>query len=106
MHKQIREADILAATRQYLRIRGWYVIRNQQNMGSHKGLSDLQAVKDGRTVYIETKRPGGKLSPDQEKFRAAVEGHGATYVVISSFEEVVSTVNALDNGRMESEKNG
>ena len=95
----VTEAAILAATRKYLRMRGWYVIRNQQNMGSHKGMADLQAIKDGKTVYIETKRPGGKLSPVQEHFRDCVEGHGAQFVVIASFDDVVCKINDLDTDK-------
>jgi hypothetical protein len=97
MKIKISEAHILAATRHYLQIRGWFVIRNQQSMGSHKGLSDLQAIKNGLTVYIETKRPGGKLSDHQVKFQEAVEGHGSQYIVIKSLDEIQGAVEMLDN---------
>ena len=35
------EAVILNQVRDYLQLNGWYVIRIQQGMGCHKGLSDL-----------------------------------------------------------------
>jgi hypothetical protein len=92
----ITEGAILAALRNYLRLRGWYVIRHQQSMGSHKGLSDLTAIKDGITVYLETKRPGGRLSPVQEQFRMAIEGHGGIYRVVASYEEVITVVDDLE----------
>ncbi len=92
---QVKEADILAALRKYLRMRGWYVIRHQQGLGSHKGLADLTAIKDGKTVYLETKKPKGKLSPVQEQFRDCIEGHGGTYAVVASFEDVVRVVDGL-----------
>jgi hypothetical protein len=93
---KITEAAILAALRSYLRLRGWYVIRHQQSMGSHKGLSDLSAIKDGITVYLETKRPGGTLSPVQEQFKTAIEGHGGTYRVVASYDDVITVVDDLE----------
>ena len=41
-----------------LRKNGWYV--NKLINTSLKGVPDLIAHKDGRTVYIEVKRPGQK----------------------------------------------
>ena len=92
----INEGAILAALRNYLRLRGWFVIRHQQSMGSHKGLSDLTAIKDGITVYLETKRPGGTLSPVQEQFKAAIEGHGGIYRVVASYDDVTVVVDDLE----------
>jgi hypothetical protein len=92
----ITEGAILAALRNYLRLRGWFVIRHQQSMGSHKGLSDLTAIKDGITVYLETKRPGGALSPVQEKFKTAIEGHGGIYRVVASYEDLIHVVDDLE----------
>jgi hypothetical protein len=92
----ITEAAILADLRSYLRLRGWYVIRHQQSMGSHKGLSDLTAIKDGNTVYLETKRPGGTLSPVQEQFGTAIDGHGGVYRVVASYDDVITVVDDLE----------
>lgn len=93
---QITEGAILAALRNYLQLRGGYVIRHQQGLGCHRGLSDLTALKDGRTVYLEAKRPGGTLSPVQEKFRMAIEGHGGIYRVVASYDDVISVVDDLE----------
>ena len=93
---KINEGAILAALRSYLRLRGWYVIRHQQSMGSHKGLSDLTAIKDGITVYLETKRPGAPLSPVQEQFKTAIEGHGGVYRVVASYDDVITVVDDLE----------
>ena len=82
------ETDIQNAIREYLRWRGWFVIRHQQGLGCHKGLSDLTAIKNGRTVYIEVKRPKGTQSDDQLDFQADIEAHGGLYVVARSVEDV------------------
>ena len=80
------ESVILNATRQYLRLKGWYVMRIQQSIGCHPGISDLIAVKRGMTIFVETKSPKwrGKLSKDQEKFKAEIEAHGGMFYVIDS----------------------
>ena len=82
------ETEIQNAIRDFLRWRGWFVIRHQQGLGCHKGLSDLTAIKGGRTVYIEVKRPKGTQSDDQLDFQADIEAHGGLYVVARSVEDV------------------
>jgi len=76
--------------REYLKLKGYYVIRNQLNIGSHKGLSDYQAIKDGRTYYIECKSqsPRAKQREDQIVFQTAIEKYGAKYVLASSIEDL------------------
>lgn len=86
--KAPKETDIQNAIREYLRWQGWFVIRHQQTLGSHKGLSDLTAIKDGRTVYIEVKTPAGHLSDVQQGFRDDIEAHGGVYVVARCVEDV------------------
>ena len=56
------ETIIQGQVRDALRLDGWYVIRHQQGMGSHPGLSDLTAIKDGVTIYVEIKTPRGYQS--------------------------------------------
>ncbi len=83
-----KESEIQAAVRDWLRWHKWLVIRNHQTLGSHKGLSDLVAVKGGRVLWIEVKRPGGELRPDQERFRDEILAHGGEYLVARSVEDV------------------
>jgi hypothetical protein len=88
MRRGPKEAEIQNSIRECLRWNGWFVVRHQQTLGSHRGLSDLTAIKDGVTVYIEVKTPHGVLSADQEAFRAEIEAHGGTYIVARSVEDV------------------
>lgn len=76
------------AIRTYLQLVGWYVIRNQQGLGSHKGMADLVAVRDGKVVFIEAKTIRGKLSEHQIRFQAEIERHGGTYIIAKSIEDV------------------
>lgn len=82
------ETMILRSIRQYLQMHGWYVIRHHQGLGCHKGLSDLTAIRNGVTVYIEVKKRGGYQSTVQKKFQADVEDHGAKYILAKGIEDV------------------
>ena len=89
----LTENEIQLQCRQYLQIKGWLVIRIQQGIGCHLGISDLIAVKDGKTVYIEIKTPKGKLSQHQENFRKDIEYHGAEYLVFKDVSDAMSFAN-------------
>lgn len=78
------ESLVLEQVREYLRLTGWYVIRVQQGLGAHRGLSDLICVKDGRTVFVECKTATGKLSEHQQAFREAIKAGGGEYCVARS----------------------
>ena len=97
MTKQNHETSIQNQVRELLRLDGWYVIRHQQNMGSHKGLSDLTAVKDGKTIYVEIKTPKGRLSEYQVNFQHDIEAHGAKYVVCRSVEDIQPYLTTIQN---------
>lgn len=86
--KGSKETDIQNAIRDYLRWHGWFVIRHQQSLGSHKGLSDLTAIKDGWTVYIEVKTTTGTLSDDQKIFCDEIMANGGTCIIGRGIEDV------------------
>jgi Holliday junction resolvase len=87
---KLKESDILKQVRDYLKMTGWFIIRNQQSMGSHKGLSDLTAIKNGKVIWIEIKRPGGKLSPYQIKFKEDIQMFGGIYIWLTSLDEAIN----------------
>lgn len=87
MKKQNPETVIQNSVRDYLRYRGWYVIRNQQGLGSHLGMSDLTAVKSGVVVFIEVKTDKGRLSDHQKKFQQDIAIHGGCYEVVTCIED-------------------
>lgn len=54
-----------------------------------KGVSDIYAIKDGVTFWIECKRPvGGVVSVDQRNFLDAMNRHGAVGIVVNSIESL------------------
>ena len=82
------ESIILAQVRDWLRWKGWYVIRIQQGMGAHKGMSDLVCIRDGETVYVECKTKTGKQSARQQAFQTEIENHGARYFLTRGIEDL------------------
>ncbi len=86
---KMTETDIRRQLRDYLKMKGWFVYHNLAGLGSYAGLSDLVAVKDGRVVHIEVKRPGtGKQSDNQVKFQSDLESAGGEYVIARSIEDL------------------
>ena len=83
-----KEIDILRQVRDYLRWKGFYVYRNHQSLGSHKGLSDLTAIRNGETIWIEIKKPGGRLSDHQVKFGEEIETHGGKYLIVTKIDDL------------------
>lgn len=57
------EAAIQANIIRNLEKKGWLVVKIIQ--ATKNGWPDLQCLKDGKTVYIEVKRPGEKPTPLQ-----------------------------------------
>jgi len=87
--KKISENDVKKLTRDYMRIKGWYIFPILQGLGAKKGISDFIAIKAGRTVYIETKSPVGKQRPAQIEFQADIEAHCGEYFLIDCYEDLV-----------------
>ena len=83
------ETAILRVCAGYLRAAGWYVMRVQQGIGCHKGISDLICVRKGRVVFAEVKTATGRLSDWQEAFGLTITNDGGEYVVLRCYEDAV-----------------
>lgn len=100
------EADILRQVRDYLRLKGWYIIRIQQSLGAHKGISDLIAVKAGKecpacgrrgdVLFIEVKAKTGQLSTFQRVFQQEIESQGGRYVVVRCAEDIMAVIREAE----------
>lgn len=84
----MKEKDIRKQIQDYLRWTGWTVFYHLQGLGSYRGMSDLQALKDGRAVFIEVKTRRGKQSDYQKRFQRDVEKHGGTYILARDVSDV------------------
>ena len=67
-----------------------------QGMGAYKGVQDRVMHYKGRVIYLEIKKPGGKMSIHQIGFEAQCKEDGVDYFVVSSTEELEALLGALD----------
>lgn len=90
---KITESDVRKVCRDYLRIKGWFVFHLLQGLGCYPGLTDLIAIKDGRVLFIELKRPGkSKQSNCQKEFQIDIERAGGEYILVDSLERIMEVV--------------
>ena len=57
--------------------------------GLPKGFSDLFAIKDGRISFIEVKKPGGHIRPDQINFINQMRKLGCRAGIAYSSEDAI-----------------
>lgn len=68
------ESAIQASITKRLTAAGWIVVKIIQC--TRNGWPDLQAHKNGRTIFIEVKAQGGKARPLQHYRHAELRAHG------------------------------
>ncbi len=88
------QADIIA----YLRLKQYHVLRlnsgalpNAQGRPVHMlpaGTPDVLAIKDGRALFVEVKRPGNKPTALQQAMMETLRGYGARCLVATSVEDL------------------
>ncbi|MBT9174287.1 MAG: hypothetical protein DDT21_02700 [Syntrophomonadaceae bacterium] len=83
-----KESDIQKNIKAYLELRGFFVVKIHQSLGSHRGISDLYALKNGRHVWIEVKTPKGRLSEHQQRFKENIEAAGGEYRIARGLDDV------------------
>ena len=86
--KQLKESDIRKQIRDYLRLKGWYVMYFLAGLGAFPGLSDMAVIKEGRVLWVEIKKSGGKQSEKQIEFQRQIEAHGGTYIIATSIDDL------------------
>lgn len=64
--------------------------RHFRRLGKHavKGLADILAVKNGQAYFIEVKKDGGRISPEQHEFCRTSIIAGAEYIIAKSIDDV------------------
>ena len=60
-----REALIQSQIIKHYKSEGWIVINIPGNIYANRGFPDLMLLKDGQAMFIEVKRPGGRVAPLQ-----------------------------------------
>lgn len=65
---------------------GWYVIKLMQT--NKNGIPDLIAHREGRTIYIEIKRPNLRPTPLQDLRHLEIKSHGIMVYTIRSVSDL------------------
>ena len=65
-------------------------------MGVHAGFADLMVLCDGRVLFLELKAPKGRLQPEQEAFRDAVQAQGFGWALVRTLDDALAAL--ADNG--------
>ena len=103
----VREAEVLRQVEEWLTVRHIWHMRCNNSAGKAQsgqfmrsftcnghavsGVSDIYAVKDGISIWIECKRPvGGRLSAGQRNFLDAMNRNGAVGIVVNGIESLES----------------
>ena len=93
---KITENDVKRVVKDYLSIKGWFNFPLTAGMGSYPGLPDRIAVKNGRTLYIECKRPGGKQSANQLAFQGDIWAKGGHYILVKCLEDLIEAIEKIE----------
>ena len=103
----IKEAQMLRQVEEWLSAHGIWHMRCNNSAGKAQsgmfmrsftccghavaGVSDIYALKDGLSLWIEVKRPvGGRLSDAQRNFLDAMNRNGAVGIVVNGIESLES----------------
>lgn len=93
------EKDVSGAIKGYLTIRGWFVstikeryyTNGQRGAYSEPGIPDLMAIKNGRVVMLEVKRPkvsyAKKARASQDEWHAKWRAQGGEVYVVHGVED-------------------
>lgn len=88
-----REKDLHEQIIQECKTRGWFYVHSRMDMPTTTacGVTDfIIATSDGRTLWIEVKRKGGKVTPAQQGTLHWLERNKQLVAVVYSFENFLA----------------
>ncbi len=80
------ESAIQSKVIKELEAHGWYVVKLMQT--NKNGIPDLIAHKQGRTIYMEIKRPNLRPTPLQDLRHLEIKSHGIMVYTIRSVSDL------------------
>ena len=90
---KISENDIKEQVKDYLSLTGWFHFPLTAGMGSYPGSPDRIAIKDGRVLFLEIKKPvGWKHSDSQKQFMKDIREHDGEYYLIKCLEDLIEVI--------------
>lgn len=94
----LTHSDLQRQAKEYLQWNGWEVFHHQAGLGTYPGFSDLSALKNGRTIYVEVKAGKDRLSKAQKEFKRKVEDQGGVYIEYRTLEDLLLFINCFEKG--------
>ena len=94
------EKDIVAAIQRYLATLGEDVFFWKEHGSAYgtSGVPDIVCCYRGRFLGLEVKRPGGRLTPLQERTLARISAAGGIARRVESVEDVKDIIRQADGG--------
>ena len=92
-----REKEIEERARRWAQSQGWYC--RKWSSPSVAGVPDRIFIQAGVVVFIEMKRPGGRLTARQEREIRELQRHGAVAEVAYSVDDVKAILGRYENAR-------
>ena len=90
---KISESDVKLQVKQYLTLMGWFHFHLMAGIGFYKGSPDRIAVKNGRVLFLEIKKPvGWKHSDPQKQFQKDINDYGGEYYLIRELEDLIKII--------------
>src|SRR5208282_3971144 len=85
-----------------LKFKRWYYVHSRMDKPATNqvGTCDfIIAAPGGRTFWIEVKRKGGKLTPDQSITRHILMALGHKYAVVYSYQNFLEAITTPEKGK-------
>ena len=94
---KITEANVKDQVKDYLSLKGYFHFPILQGLGAFKGVPDRIAIKDGRVLFLEIKKPvGWKQSDKQKEFQANIEKEKGEYYLVRSLEDIIKILGGKE----------
>lgn len=94
------EGKVKALVKKELDARGiWYFMPMQNGFGV-VGIPDFVCCWEGQFIGIETKAPGGKTTPNQDRRLTEIREHGGCAAVIHDVETLRLWLDEMDTERI------
>lgn len=90
---KLTETDIKRQVKDYLSLKGYFHFPILQGLGAYKGIPDRIAVKDGRVLFLEIKRAGGKQSIKQIEFEQNIKYQKGEYYLVRCVEDLIKILD-------------
>ena len=105
----MNEAKVQRECEHWLSHYGWRWTHNSDSRKTrgHRGVPDLMAVKEGKLLFIECKRDGGRFGKGQQEWMGELQIAGALCLVVrpSTLGDFIETLKAVSQEAKQSQNN-